>query len=135
MTAESEKGEVTGGHSHVDPSSMSGGLADTPNQNLQNVLQQVLAVTERDARLSPSDRQLREELLETTAALQGCEFGLDPVLLSLVGVITRRVQPLSSAQEKMMRQSVAQTLFDDVASRVRIERLWEQLKRLSANEE
>jgi len=100
---------------------------------LQNVLHDVLSFTEGDLEKSPGGQQIRQELIAVARKHGGVGFQLDPVVYSLVEVITSRIQPLSREQRETMTQSVARTLYDDVSSRMRIERLWERLRRQASD--
>lgn len=101
----------------------------------RRILDQILSLTEIDLQGGPLAGVLREELLQVARRYPAEPFNRDPILESLVDVITRSIQPLTEAQSARLRQSVARTLYDDVASRVRIERLWQHLREQASDVE
>jgi hypothetical protein len=100
---------------------------------LRHVLQQILSVTETDK--GDGGGEVRRELVQLARTHSKLPFSLDPVLKSMVGVMIDRIQPLSADQRATIQESVARTLYDDVASRIRIESLWKNLKRLASDGE
>ncbi len=108
--------------------------AETPpaarQPSLEGILEQILANSEPDRPVSVRDQQIRAALIQVAHDHRTQPFSLDPVLYALVRVLTGRLQGLSAEQSSVVERSVAATLYEDVASRERIEKLWTRLVRL-----
>lgn len=102
---------------------------------LEGILEQILANSEPDRPVSARDQKIRAALIQVARDLRTEPFSLDPVLHALVRVMTGQLQGLSAEQAGAVERSVAATLYDDVASRERIEKLWTQLVRLPTHVE
>lgn len=99
------------------------------------ILEQILHVAGSEHQHSTVDERYRRELLQVAASLHDHDFCLDPVLLSMVRVITGRLKNLSDSQYLAIQRSVANSLYDDISSRERLERLWQHLVRLASDAE
>ncbi len=111
-------------------------LPDPPeSRGPGGILDQILHVAGSEHQHSAVDERYRRELLQVAARLHDYDFCLDPVLLSMVRVITGRLKNLSESQYLAVQRSVANSLYDDIASRERLERLWQHLVRLASDAE
>lgn len=97
------------------------------------LLEQILSATsdEKSTTLSASTTR---ELTEVARELNAEPFCLDPVLIRLVRVFSSQLKGLSAARSAQLERSVAGSLYDDVSSRERAEKLWEHLKKLASDE-
>ena len=99
------------------------------------ILEQILHVAGSEHQKSAVDDRYRRELLQVAADLHQHDFCLEPVLLSMVRVITGRLKNFSESQYQAIQRSVANSLYDDISSRERLERLWQHLVRLASDAE
>lgn len=71
-----------------------------------------------------------QELKQVASRHSGAAFSLDPVAVEMVrAVVGPGCRKLAGSDEawQAMTRSIAQTLFDDVRTRERLERLWHRL--------
>ena len=67
-------------------------------------------------------------LMQLGRDLEGHDFCFEPVLVSMVAVMLSKVGGLCDSEMSKLRTSVANSLYDNIESRERVRRLWEQLK-------
>ena len=67
-------------------------------------------------------------LIQLGRDLESFDFCFEPVLVSMVAEILSDVRGLCDSEMGKLRDSVASSLYDDIQSRERLQRLWEQLK-------
>jgi hypothetical protein len=67
-------------------------------------------------------------LIQLGRDLESFDFCLEPVLVSMVAKILSDVRGLCDSEMGRLRDSVASSLYDNIQSRERLQRLWEQLK-------
>jgi len=77
----------------------------------------------------------QNDLLEVASRHSTLDFCVDPVLLELIRVVTRRIKGLSLSRMQAMEQAVATSLIDDQVSHGRLLNFWERLKRRDLNEQ
>ncbi len=98
------------------------------------ILQQILSASERSEAGRTND-PCRMELMAVAAKYSSQEFCLEPVLLELVQVLTRRIKGLSPDRRMSLEKSVARSLFEDQSSLVRLQGLWTHLTRPASHAE
>ena len=96
--------------------------------NLAGALERIVTATDREAIPSQSNQNLRERFHAVARKFADKELCIEPVLASLVTAVTGRFSALSLAQHNSMSRAVAVTLYEDAESRLRLERLWHQLR-------
>jgi hypothetical protein len=69
-----------------------------------------------------------DQLLHVARRHAGQPLSEDPILKELVGVVASRFSLLDLTQQEELTKAVAQTLFDDSASRMNLEKLWHRLQ-------
>lgn len=121
--------------SRLPPSSASAGETPEPAAAFRDVLEQILTNTEFEQTQEESASPVRRDLLAVARELAEEPFSRSPVVEALVGVVTSRMQLLSPRQAITVRQTVARTLYDDVAMRLRLERFWDHLRRLASDDQ
>ena len=99
-----------------------------PDPALADVLEQVVSATNSSIEASPRDLALRRRFESVATRLAGQELTVDPVLVSLLDAVNGRFRFLTAQEKSAMNLAVARTLYDDSASRVRLERLWHSLR-------
>lgn len=67
-------------------------------------------------------------LIQLGRDLESFDFCFEPVLVSMVAEILSDVRGLCDSEMGKLRDSVASSLYDNIQSRDRLQRLWEQLK-------
>ena len=75
----------------------------------------------------------QNDLLEVASRHSTLDFCVDPVLLELIRVVTRRIKGLSISRMQAMEHAVAASLIDDQISHGRLLNFWERLKRRDLN--
>lgn len=78
--------------------------------------------------VGPGAVRLSLRLLQVGRDLREVDFCFEPVLLAMVSAAIEMVEGLSEAKKRMLVESVARSLFENVESRERLQRLWMQLK-------
>lgn len=73
------------------------------------------------------------DLLRVAEKYSTMEFCVDPVLLELVRVLTRKIAGVSEARLARLEHTVSKSLADDQVSLQRLQHLWGQLKGLVSN--
>ncbi|MCA9063716.1 MAG: hypothetical protein KDA96_11675 [Planctomycetaceae bacterium] len=102
------------------------GGTDAPRQDL---LDQILHLTQQNVSLSDSDKATVQNLRQAALELGDVPFSRDPVLSSLVASLLKPFGLLSPSQFAQMSASVTSTIYDDAAARERAGRVWEALRR------
>lgn len=120
------------GSRNVAAESPARGGAAVPTEGL---LEQILSASSDEGGIETIPEPLIGQLKLVARELAGEPFSLDPVLIRLVSVFTERVRGLSAERLDRLARSVAGSLYDDISSRERVEKLWDALKRLAAHEE
>lgn len=102
-----------------------------PHDRLTVILEQILSATEDTSNADPDRCQV--ELLAVAAKYSALEFCVDPVLVELIQVLTRRMTGFSDNRLLAMERAMAASLADDHVSFGRLQQMWEQLRGLAAN--
>ena len=95
------------------------------------ILEQILSASEDRTMAEPDPCQA--ELLAVAARYSTLEFCVDPVLMELIQVVTRRMKGLSENRLLAMERAVVASLADDHVSFGRLQQMWEQLRGLVSN--
>ncbi|MCA9050526.1 MAG: hypothetical protein KDA89_17435 [Planctomycetaceae bacterium] len=99
--------------------------ASGPADSLRGLLDGAVQATGGPGK--PENHELLQQLRAIAARHAGQPMSVNPVLSALVSVITRDLRMLTAAQREEMNTAVARTLFEDSATRSRLEQLWYQL--------
>lgn len=99
------------------------------------LLEQILSASSDEGGVESIPEPLMRQLKQVAGELAEEVFSLDPVMIRLVSVFTGRVRGLSGESLDRLARSVAGSLYDDINSRERVEKMWDALKRLASHEE
>jgi len=112
-----------------------GAEAAAINRDLQGgltaILEQILSASE-DGSTAQSNDGLAE-LIAVASRYPTMDFCVDPVLLEMIQVVSRRMKGVSENRLLAMERAVAASLSDDQVSFGRLQKLWEHLKRAVSN--
>lgn len=95
------------------------------------ILEQILSASEDGSAAQSNDSQT--ELAAVACRYSSLDFCVDPVLIELIQVVTRRMKGLSDKRLHAMERAVAASLSDDQVSHGRLQKLWEHLKKAVSN--
>ncbi len=98
---------------------------------LADILEQILLASEDSSTAQSNESQA--ELAAVAARYSTVDFCVDPVLLELIRVVTRRMKGFSDHRLLAMERAVAASLSDDQVSLGRLQKLWDHLKRAVSN--
>ena len=89
------------------------------------------ATSAADELLKPASEITSRRLITVAQQHLGQELCTVPVLEAMVSTVTDDIPFLSTDQRTAMNQAVAHTLYADVDTRSRLERLWNSLRQNS----
>lgn len=95
------------------------------------ILEQILSASEDGSATPLNDGQ--SELAAVACRYSTLDFCVDPVLIELIQVVTRRMKGLSDRRLHAMERAIAASLSDDQVSLGRLQKLWDHLKRAVSN--
>jgi len=98
-----------------------------------NLLEQILKGSELNLQTAEG-QAIMDRLRQTAEKIGDCSFDRDLVLLPLVAEVLSPFRSLTGTTFQKMCQSVAATIYDDVASRERAMKLWGVLRRKESHD-
>lgn len=93
-----------------------------------NLLSQIIGFSEKDSGSDEELEEIRNKLKPVLDLHADSEQLSEPILRELIEAMLPQIQGMSKPLTEQLTSWVAKTLFQDVHARVRLERLWRQLK-------